>query len=257
MPEPIWFYDRVCVQRLLLDGELDAAERAIEALRVRSKRMRLSYGAMFTNFQRMLLRLERLGPEPVSIGSNPLAYRTAIASLPLDLRARVIRTTAYFGATQVLARSLLDEIAARDFHDFSKTIGYLNTLQVVGLAACMLDDKPRAEALYALLAPYPHHNAVDGMMFYEGSVSHALAMLAACIGRTESVEGHFDDALAMNERMGVRSRVARTSLEYARWLHRQNRRPARAAELARKAQQLADAIGMPWLSALARAYDKD
>jgi hypothetical protein len=43
-------------------------------------------------------------------------------------------------------------------------------------------------------------------------------MLAACLGRWDDAEGHFTDALAMNERLGARPYVVRTRRAWAAML---------------------------------------
>ena len=75
-----------------------------------------------------------------------------------------------------------------------------------------------ATVLYAMLAPYAELNVVDTPEGVRGSVSRYLGLLAATLGRwNESVE-HFEDALAMNDRMGLRPWLAHTQQDYARIL---------------------------------------
>ena len=95
------------------------------------------------------------------------------------------------------------------------------------MLAINLADRPRAERIYEELAAYPHHNTPDAVMLYEGSVSHFLAQLAAFLGRRERVARHFDDALAMNERLGLRPQLAHGYCAYARWLLGARTRPSR------------------------------
>ena len=94
---------------------------------------------------------------------------------------------------------MLERVSADDFAGVPKDIGYLNTLVNLGLVAIALGDRARAECLYGLLAPYPHHNAPTKLLYYEGSVSHYLALLAEFLGERPRAQSHFDDALAMNE----------------------------------------------------------
>jgi tetratricopeptide (TPR) repeat protein len=51
-----------------------------------------------------------------------------------------------------------------------------------------------------------------------GAVSRYLGLLASTLRRFEDAEHHFEDALAMNERMGARPWLAHTQLDYARML---------------------------------------
>ena len=51
-----------------------------------------------------------------------------------------------------------------------------------------------------------------------GSVSFFLGMLARLLGRPRDAAGHFEDALAMNERMAYAPQVARTQVAFAELL---------------------------------------
>jgi hypothetical protein len=92
-------------------------------------------------------------------------------------------------------------------------------------------------------------------MLYEGSVSHFLAQLAAFVGRNERVAHHFDDALAMNERLGLRPQLAHGYCAYARWMLGRTHAPSRriGRDLQARAIALAEALGMSRLVAAARA----
>jgi hypothetical protein len=51
-----------------------------------------------------------------------------------------------------------------------------------------------------------------------GSSSRSLALIAGALGRFETAVQHFEQALAMNERMGARPFVARGCVEYGELL---------------------------------------
>ena len=73
---------------------------------------------------------------------------------------------------------ILDQMAARDFEEIPKDIGYVNALAHLGIAAAELGDRIRAERLYGLLLPYALYNTPNSMLFYDGSASHSLALMA-------------------------------------------------------------------------------
>jgi tetratricopeptide (TPR) repeat protein len=72
--------------------------------------------------------------------------------------------------------------------------------------------------LYELLLPYADRVAVSYAEVSTGSVSRCLGILAAMLGRWEDAERQFEDALAMNERIGARQWLAHTQRDLARML---------------------------------------
>jgi hypothetical protein len=86
---------------------------------------------------------------------------------------------------------------------------------------------------------------VSGVALW-GSISEQLGSLAALMDRFDAAERHFEDALAMNERMGDRPALVRTRVAYAA-MRVQRGAPGdreRAAELARIAIAGAEPLGM-------------
>ena len=83
-------------------------------------------------------------------------------------------------------------------------------------AASALGDAGSASILYKLMLPYADRVAVSYPEISTGSVSRYLGLLAATTGRRDEAAGHFENALAVNERLGARSWLARTEADYAR-----------------------------------------
>jgi hypothetical protein len=79
-----------------------------------------------------------------------------------------------------------------------------------------------AAVLYGLLVPHTALNAADTPEAISGSVSRYLGLLAATLTRWDDAAEHFEAALAMNERMGLRPWLAHTQLDYARTLQARN-----------------------------------
>jgi len=249
LPEAIWLHDRLRNQRRLADGEFEAALAECKELGGRGKRMGLSYGRLFLDAQRFAISLARGGPEAVRERNLAVLF-SAGAEVQWSYRAGIVSLTAQLGRERE-ARSMLDQMAARDFEDIPKDIGYVNALSHLAIAAAELGDSARAERLYGLLAPYALYNTPNSLLLYEGSASYPLALLAALLGRAERAEEHFQEALAMNERLGARPQIARLGYAYARWLAGRQR-SARARSEAAQAAHLAGALGMTWLEARAR-----
>jgi DNA-binding winged helix-turn-helix (wHTH) protein len=254
--EGLWYCQRQAAQRRFLEGRFDVAEAACAELRSQGERFGLYYSRWFTSVLARSIAVERRRSEAVtaaydfSLFTRPLA--DAHASVHLNVKAQTTRAAAELGRMEV-ARLGVDALATIGFDTFPKDIAYLNNLASVAVAVVALADRPRAEQLYALLAPYPHHNTPEPTLLYEGSVSRYLALLAACLGHRVECEAHFEDALTMNRRIGQQAMVARTCFEYARWLAGQRRGAARAKELSLQAAKLSESLGMAWLGERARA----
>jgi DNA-binding SARP family transcriptional activator len=84
--------------------------------------------------------------------------------------------------------------------------------------AAAVGDAESAAVLYRLLVPWKALNTADVPEGMRGSTSRYLGLLAVTMRRLDEAKQHFDDALAMNERMGARPWHAHTQADYARML---------------------------------------
>ena len=93
--------------------------------------------------------------------------------------------------------------------------------------------RPRPTVLYRLLAPYARVNAMAAGEVALGPVARYLGILATTTSRWDEAAAHFEDAIAMNARMGARPWLAHTQHDYARMLLARDRPGdnARAREL--------------------------
>jgi DNA-binding SARP family transcriptional activator len=123
---------------------------------------------------------------------------------------------------------------------------WLFAMSFLAETAASLADTESAAALYDLLAPWAGHNAVDVAEGVRGSVSRYLGLLAAAMGRWSEAVSHFEDGLAMNERMGARPWLAHTETDYARMLLARNEPgdATQAAELLGRALATYRELGM-------------
>lgn len=244
LPEGRWYYARLRAQRKAQDGELQAAAEASARLRAQAEHIGFSYGARFVDALDRVITIDTMGVKAALSRIAP-AVEPSGARLSVDIRARVVRGAAEVGAT-AMAREGLDAIASEGFANIPAEISYLGTLANLGMAAALLRDQARADQLYNLLLPYASFNTPNVLLMYEGSVSRFLAHMAACLGYTDRVSALFEDAYAMNLRMGAKPLVARTLFEHARWLSTQSTSSAqvRATELAIQASKIAEPMGM-------------
>lgn len=252
LPEGIWYHDRLRAQRRALDGDFAGAAAESARLRAQAEHLGLSYGPAFLDALDRVIALDTLGRRATLLKMDASLLQTA-ARQPVEMRARMIRIAAEIGETAI-ARQVLDAVAAEGFASIAAEIGYLGTLANLGMTAVVLEDHARAEQLYALLAPYAGFNTPSTLLLYEGSVARFLGHLAGCLGRAALMHEHFEAAFEMNTRMGARPLAARTLLEHARWLARGSSTAdkARARELAERAIEHAEPLGMEPLAHRAR-----
>jgi tetratricopeptide (TPR) repeat protein len=116
------------------------------------------------------------------------------------------------------ARAGFDVLAADDFSALPRDIEWLFCMSILSEVAAQLDDRERTTMLHTLLAPYGHLNAIAAGEIALGSVARYLGILASATSRWDAAEKDFEDALAMNRRMGARPWVAHTQEDYARML---------------------------------------
>jgi hypothetical protein len=119
-----------------------------------------------------------------------------------------------------------------------------------------LGDRTRAEILYEILSPFAGRNVVFGNAATSyGALSRYLGALATTLERWEDAERHFEDALAMNARMGARPWLARTQEQYATMLleRPQSNEREKAASLLDVALATARDLGMHALKDRIRA----
>lgn len=255
--EALWSHDRMAAQRRLLEGDFATAEAAFADLDTRARRLGLAYGPRLIGMMRLKLSTRRDGVPNAGRGLDPAVFFDSIHDVMPSMRPGLSRLCLRCGQRE-LARSVLETMVGDTGSDLPREVGYLNAVANLALIAVELGDAERAERLYDELAPYPHYNTPTCLMWFEGSVSHALAALAVLLKRGKRAGAHFDDAMAMNEQLGLRPLLAETTYRYARFVLSGARSPARrrvGLELRGRAVALGDELGMGWLADLARGLD--
>jgi DNA-binding CsgD family transcriptional regulator len=121
------------------------------------------------------------------------------------------------------ARAEFEHLARHDFADLPRDSLWMACMAYLTDVCAFLGDAARAATLYQLLLPYAGRTVVIGnATACYGAVSRYLGMLAATMERWEEAAQHFEDALAMNTRMGARPWLAHTQHEYAKMLLARN-----------------------------------
>jgi DNA-binding SARP family transcriptional activator/tetratricopeptide (TPR) repeat protein len=116
------------------------------------------------------------------------------------------------------AKRAFDHLARDDFSALPFDQEWLLGMSLLAQTCSFLSDSEAATVLYGLLLPYAALNAVDVSEGLRGSASRYLGLLATTMQRWGDAERHFEDALEMNERMGVRPWLAHSQHDYARML---------------------------------------
>ncbi len=116
------------------------------------------------------------------------------------------------------AERALAELARDDFSDLPFDQEWLFAMSLLAETSALVDNPYSASALYTLLLPWGALNVADMAEGIRGSVSRYLGLLAFTLSRWEDAARHFEDALAMNEKMGARPWLAHTQHDYARML---------------------------------------
>jgi transcriptional regulator with XRE-family HTH domain/tetratricopeptide (TPR) repeat protein len=141
----------------------------------------------------------------------------------------------------LLRRTAPDAAAAADKN-------YLWWAGVVGFAdaADLLQDRPWAEVLYNLAAPYAGNNCTLGVACFLGAVDHWLGVLAAVAGRFDEAISHLEAAMERHRVMGSRPLQALTEEAYGHVLSMRGEAAdvERAHELRESALRVADELGL-------------
>jgi DNA-binding SARP family transcriptional activator len=213
-PPQDWFVVVYRAHLALLEGELTEAEGLIADARVVGERAQSWSAAVSYGLQLFVLRREQGRLEEVED-----LVRRSVAEYPTYPIWRCVQTqmVAELGYTAE-ARDALQALAADGFAALPFDEEWLVSLGLLAETARILGDAERAAVLHPMLLPYGDRVAVSYPEISTGSVARYLGLLAATSERWDDAERHFEDALAMNVRIGARPWLAHTQEDYARML---------------------------------------
>jgi len=144
------------------------------------------------------------------------------------------------------ARGEFEQFAARAFADIPRNLSWLFSIAYLSDVCAALRDADRAQVLYQLLLPFADLNVGIGPVVLVGPVARYLGLLATTMGRWEEAASHFESAVAMSGRMGMRQAIAHAEADYAAMLLQRDGPGDRAKSLVLANQALATAqeLGM-------------
>jgi DNA-binding SARP family transcriptional activator len=236
---------------LLELGEIDAAKLELEAMSTAADELRQPSQAWIASVYRPLLALlegrfveaERLISQTRDLGERALSWSAAVSyGLQLyvlrrqqgrlreveDLVRRsleqyptypiwhcVLAQTAAELGQIAEARAAFETLAAEGFASLPFDEEWLVSMGMLAETARTLGDAERATVLYELLLPYGDSVAICYPDISTGAVSLYLGILAETMSRWNDAARHFEDAIAMNERIGARPWLAHAQHDLA------------------------------------------
>jgi DNA-binding CsgD family transcriptional regulator len=150
------------------------------------------------------------------------------------------------------ARATFAELAADQFASIPRDGRFAACMIYLAEVCVALDDAANASLLYRLLSPWKGKNIVmGGGTGFWGSSDRFLGLLATVQNNWASAEGHFREAVAMNERVGAVAHLAHTYYDFAAMLLARGPPADKTCALAylAEADQRATNLGMTMLSA--------
>ncbi len=210
---PFGWKEMASAERALMDGRLDDAEKSsLTSLEI-GRRMESRFRTLRQAFTNLCLLLRR---EQGRSGEMLPAFRAIRARHPDNLYARCALAWCFSETGESGdAQEMLDFIAGNGFESIPRNLVWYAITALLSEVCTRLRDRPRAEALYALMAPYAARNALLDVHVCYGPVARYLGMLSAVASRFEAAQMHFEAALELSARMGARLWLARTRFDYA------------------------------------------
>jgi hypothetical protein len=246
--ELLWHAERFSALCLINAGSLTDGVALLETLHRRAEQRPIIGTEPFCAFDRLVIFGELSQSAPLDDSArNALEYEASDPPSIWSLKVRALASAALVGE----ARAALRAVAPGDLARLPCDADYLGTLGHIARAALLLGALDYAQAVYALLAPYPDRFAGHVSFLCEGSVSQLLGMLSDALGQRASATGQLELGIQMNERAGFIPRVVEGRLQLAECLLDRaspEHQRQRGLALAREAHASAVRLGMQRLA---------
>jgi predicted ATPase/DNA-binding XRE family transcriptional regulator len=229
--------------RAILRGEFETAERLAKDASELSRQLGLAemdgiFGIHMFTIRREQGRIHEIAPiVKLAVANSPRssAWRPGLALLYRTLDERQA------------CRAIFEELANEGFTFVPQDSLWVATVAYLSDVCAYLGDRERAARLYALLLPYDGRTVVvGGATACYGAVARFLGMLATTLEDWQAAEGHFQDAIALDERIKAWPWLAHSRFEYASMLLRRGRTADQPGALAllQEAESAAQNLGM-------------
>jgi len=225
---------------LLMEGRLAEAERlAQDALSIGMRQDAVTAGQYYAGQllairreQLRLTELEEAARTMLADNQDRPIWRLALALLLID------------GGRLEEGRAVLEPFTPDVVRSLTWDLDWTMTMTVLAEAAVILEDRPRSQLLYELLAPYAGTVCLIGAAAVcRGPLDGYLGALALTVGERERALGHLRSATELNRSLRAPLLLAYSQVEYAWALG-----PGDAAQaLLREARTSAATLGGPRL----------
>jgi len=213
--ELMWHYERMCVVLRMNAGEFELARRKLAELKQQADRLQLHGRKAMeaVDWGELFRQTTDITPFAAQFARGVAAD---VADNP-NVQAAKLRTMVELGMVEE-ARVVLEARPPRELYTLPKNRDYLATLAHLAFACATTKRLGHAEVLYELLKPYPRLCVAALSCHCHGVVSHYLAILSRALGDHDRALGHFESALADQERLGLQPQLARSRLEFGSML---------------------------------------
>jgi DNA-binding CsgD family transcriptional regulator len=245
-PLYLWYAAMFQALRVLMEGRFAEGERLAQAAHAIGERVHPRVSSIYFAAQLFVLRREqgRLA-ELEPIFKDILEWYPGMPIFRCMLALSYLQSDRAADARAELERLCADRAAALPWDQL-----WLGSMAILAEVSVLLGDNPHAAMLYDLLLPYTRRNVMVGVPICFGSASAYLGSLAAALGRWDTAARHFEDALALDSKIGAKPFLARAKYAYGAMLLQRGRATdrERASELLAQAHAAAEEFGMIHLS---------
>jgi DNA-binding CsgD family transcriptional regulator len=244
-PLYLWYIGVFRALRALMQGQFSAGERLASAAYTLGQRVQPDGAEVYFGAQLFMARWEQGRLAELEQTFTDLTKRYPAMPVIRCLLTLIYCHTGRAAAAQAeLTRLCANNAAALPWDQL-----WLGSVTALAEVATLLVDRACTAILYDLLLPYAQRNVMVGVPNCFGSAAAYLGGLAAILGRWEAAAQHFEDALMMNARLGIRPFLARAQYRYGVMLvqRSQSADRARGLELLTQAQATAQELGMSYL----------
>jgi DNA-binding CsgD family transcriptional regulator len=216
-PLAAWYHGLFRAIRAAITGRSEEALRVLDDVEVLGDRLGLASSPLFVTTQRFLVLRDLDRPA----GHEPDLRRLTEAFPAIaGLRCQLVLLLAD-GGRHAEATALLDELSAEQYRALHHDLTWIACVASLTETAALLEDHRVAE-LYEMLAPHRGRVAEAGPAGWTGAVDRPLGLAAGVLGRWDTAEQHFADALRLHERWGAVPLAAATLRGHATVLRRRD-----------------------------------